>query len=195
MTLGQILFSLQGRLNRKPYWIFSILILVILLAGALVATVVSSQMMYEAMMSENGTIGPAMAIATYVPLAIGLVILYPSIALMAKRFHDRGKTGKWVLLLLIPVLGKTITDLLGWTGRELSLAEMGIDVTGDEMPSYLEILQKQYAAELRIRPAELAVSAFNFLVTLWFFIELGFFRGTRGPNQYGADPLETTRAT
>ena len=33
--------------------------------------------------------------------------------------------------------------------------------------------------------ASLAVAA----IILWFFIELGFFRGTRGPNAYGPDPL------
>ena len=27
-------------------------------------------------------------------------------------------------------------------------------------------------------------------IWLWFFIELGFFRGTAGPNAYGPDPLE-----
>ena len=34
--------------------------------------------------------------------------------------------------------------------------------------------------------ASLAVAA----IILWFFIELGFLRGTPGPNAYGPDPLE-----
>jgi uncharacterized membrane protein YhaH (DUF805 family) len=117
------------------------------------------------------------------------VILYPSVAIMVKRFHDLDKSGKWVLLLLIPTLGKLATDLAGLTGRELSLAEMGIDISSGVVPTYLEALQMQIAAEIRIRPAEFAVSAFNFLVMLWFFVELGFFRGTRGPNRFGPDPL------
>jgi uncharacterized membrane protein YhaH (DUF805 family) len=57
------------------------------------------------------------------------------------------------------------------------------------VPSYLEALQMQITAEIRIRPAEFAVGAFNFFVALWFFVELGFFRGTRGPNRFGPDPL------
>ena len=27
------------------------------------------------------------------------------------------------------------------------------------------------------------------VVSIWFLIELGFLRGTQGPNQYGPDPL------
>ena len=29
-----------------------------------------------------------------------------------------------------------------------------------------------------------------FVIGIWFLIELGFLRGTVGPNQYGPDPLE-----
>ena len=27
------------------------------------------------------------------------------------------------------------------------------------------------------------------LISLWFFVELGFFKGTQGPNRFGEDPL------
>jgi uncharacterized membrane protein YhaH (DUF805 family) len=29
------------------------------------------------------------------------------------------------------------------------------------------------------------------VIAIWFLIELGFLRGTQGPNQYGPDPLGT----
>ncbi len=32
-------------------------------------------------------------------------MLYPAIALYAKRWHDRGKSGWWSLIGLIPVIG------------------------------------------------------------------------------------------
>jgi uncharacterized membrane protein YhaH (DUF805 family) len=32
-----------------------------------------------------------------------------------------------------------------------------------------------------------------FTVSMWFLIELGFFRGTPGPNRYGPDPLAEQR--
>ena len=37
---------------------------------------------------------------------------------------------------------------------------------------------------------EFALATFNFVVGVWFLVELGFLRGTVGPNRYGPDPLE-----
>ena len=34
-----------------------------------------------------------------------IVLIYPSIVLYAKRWHDRGKSGWWTLILLVPVIG------------------------------------------------------------------------------------------
>ena len=35
-----------------------------------------------------------------------------------------------------------------------------------------------------------AFATFNFVVGMWFLVELGFLRGTVGPNRYGPDPVE-----
>ncbi len=37
---------------------------------------------------------------------------------------------------------------------------------------------------------EFALATFNFVVGVWFLVELGFLRGTVGPNRYGPDPVE-----
>ncbi len=37
---------------------------------------------------------------------------------------------------------------------------------------------------------EYALATFNFVVGVWFLVELGFLRGTVGPNRYGPDPVE-----
>ena len=37
---------------------------------------------------------------------------------------------------------------------------------------------------------EYALPTFNFVVGVWFLVELGFLRGTVGPNRYGPDPVE-----
>ena len=67
---------------------------------------------------------------------------------------------------------------------------MGIDTSDAHVPGNFEAMWKVMLAELRIRPIEFAVDPFNFLVGLWFFIWLGFLRGTVGPNPYGADPVQ-----
>ena len=41
-------------------------------------------------------------------LIADLILLYPSFAVNAKRWHDRDKSAWWVLLGLIPVLGQIL---------------------------------------------------------------------------------------
>jgi uncharacterized membrane protein YhaH (DUF805 family) len=38
-------------------------------------------------------------------LILVLILLWPSLAIQIKRFHDRDKSGWWVLLNLIPIIG------------------------------------------------------------------------------------------
>jgi uncharacterized membrane protein YhaH (DUF805 family) len=184
MGLGWILFGLNGRLNRKPYWIASIVLLVILIAVALTGAVVGGQMMNEAMFGR-GSVETAQAVMTYPALVAALLVFYPAVAVMVKRFHDLGRSAKWVLLLLVPTLAKMASDFAGLTGQPIPVSQIG-ELSGDE--GLLELWRLGIAAELRIRPAEFAVDAFNFVVGLWFFVWLGFFRGTMGPNDYGPDP-------
>ena len=95
--------------------------------------------------------------------ALDLVLTYPQFAVCAKRGHDRN-TPAWVVGLFF-ALG-LVFDLLilgGWITKDLS------------------------------NPTPL-IYAFvvPFLVLgLALVIDLGFRRGTAGPNRYGPDPLET----
>jgi uncharacterized membrane protein YhaH (DUF805 family) len=59
-----------------------------------------------------------------------LALIWPSLAISIKRWHDRDKSGWWVLIGFIPLIGG-----------------------------------------------------------IWALIETGFLEGTKGPNQYGLDPL------
>ncbi len=76
MDLLDILFSFQGRLNRKPFWLYQI----------------------------------GVAVVTSVPLILGhswltgLLELWAQAALYVKRAHDRGRSGKFVLLFLVPLV-------------------------------------------------------------------------------------------
>jgi len=40
-----------------------------------------------------------------VPFVIGVLIFLAAIACHVKRFHDRGRSGWWALIVLIPVIG------------------------------------------------------------------------------------------
>jgi uncharacterized membrane protein YhaH (DUF805 family) len=43
---------------------------------------------------------------------------------------------------------------------------------------------------MQVNPFGMIVALVTVVIGLWFFVELGFFRGTAGPNTYGPDPLE-----
>ena len=82
--------SLEGRISRQSYWMGALAIFVITIIAALLDLGLGT-------MKESG-IGIISAIAA-------VVMIYPSIVLYAKRWHDRGKSGWWTLIGLVPVIG------------------------------------------------------------------------------------------
>ena len=95
MNVGHILFSINGRINRKTWWLVH---LIIILALGIVFTINSKIGLHPALFGGLITI-----------LFLGI-----RIAADIKRWHDRGKSGWWLLLQLIPIAG------LVW-----SIAELG----------------------------------------------------------------------
>jgi uncharacterized membrane protein YhaH (DUF805 family) len=104
-------FSSEGRVNRRPYFF----------GGCAVAV-----------FTEGFKLVPG--IYKLLALPFVLVAIYCGVVLGIKRCHDRGKTGWFILVNLVPLL------------------------------------------------------------FLWPMIELTFFKGDDGPNQYGDDPLQAPAA-
>lgn len=89
LTLKEIMFSFNGRVGRKVYWLttLGIIVFVVLLVGILTV-----------MPLPESVIG-MLTIAIYIP------VLWISLAVQAKRWHDRDKSGWWILIGLVPVIG------------------------------------------------------------------------------------------
>ena len=83
-----------GRSRRKEYWyfvLFSLIVSLILSAiDALLGTFSSS--------TNVGLLGGI----------YGLAIIIPSIAVSVRRLHDIDRTGWWVLISLVPVIGTLV---------------------------------------------------------------------------------------
>ena len=80
--------NFQGRARRKEYWMFVLFNIII----SLILTVVELS-------------------ANIDPLLTGLYslfILLPSLAITVRRLHDTGKSGWWILISLIPIVGSII---------------------------------------------------------------------------------------
>lgn len=82
--------SLEGRIGRQSFWMGVIVLIVISIIASVLDGILGT-------MSESG-FGIIGGIA-------GLIMIYPSIMLYAKRWHDRGKSGWWSLIMLIPFIG------------------------------------------------------------------------------------------
>ena len=100
----QSLFSFDGRLNRAKFWLILIAtdIAVFVLLAILVAVTGGSMTM-----GEDGSM-PTMGggvIGNLVALVIFVAAVWIGLAVGVKRYHDRGKSGWWVLIVLVPVIG------------------------------------------------------------------------------------------
>jgi uncharacterized membrane protein YhaH (DUF805 family) len=92
--------SFEGRINRGKFWAGSIVLWVLaILATAVVAAIFGMQ--YEPD-RPFAVMAPA---AWLVWLAAAAALAYASLAVLAKRWHDRDKSGWWSLILLVPFIG------------------------------------------------------------------------------------------
>jgi uncharacterized membrane protein YhaH (DUF805 family) len=118
MDWNYLFTTFDGRINRQPFWAGTIVLLIVNLVG---------QGLIQLLFGE-GLIGVLLS------LVLAIAVTYASFAVLIKRCHDRGKSGWWSLLALIPLIG-----------------------------------------------------------LIWVVIDLGILEGSKGPNQYGPDPLAGER--
>ncbi len=78
----------DGRARRKEYWMFFLFNIII----AIVLSII------------EGSVGSPGILSTLYSLAV----LLPSIGVSIRRLHDTGRTGWWLLIGLIPLLGLII---------------------------------------------------------------------------------------
>ena len=103
MDIGWLLTSFEGRINRAKWWL-GVLILVIVqwIVWYIVAMTMGVDMMAAGDPAQMEQMMTALGIPIFI---ISLIFLYPSLALYTKRWHDRGKSGWWTLIILIPIIG------------------------------------------------------------------------------------------
>jgi uncharacterized membrane protein YhaH (DUF805 family) len=134
MSTGTLLFSFQGRVNRQPYWLTGVAIVIVM------------GLIFGLAMIAGGT-------SAFGGIMLLVVVLYiPAIwiglAVAAKRLHDRNKPAWWLLIFYV------LPGILDAVGRETMMFGLA-----------------------------------SFAISIWGLVELGFLRGTSGPNDYGPDPL------
>jgi uncharacterized membrane protein YhaH (DUF805 family) len=91
--MGKQLFSFQGRVNRARFWltVLGIVVAEVIVFGGIAATMDPQ--------------GEPSTIATLIGVIFVFVVLWLNLANMAKRYHDRNKSGWWIFIILVPVVG------------------------------------------------------------------------------------------
>jgi len=101
MSLWQMLFSFNGRIRRMHWWlvrlavIVSAVVFVFVLVGGISALFGSPDEVPEAIQA----IGGLAVIVVYI------TVLWIELALDVKRWHDRDKSGWWIFIALVPLIG------------------------------------------------------------------------------------------
>jgi uncharacterized membrane protein YhaH (DUF805 family) len=102
MDWKKFLFSFDGRIGRKAYWLFLLATLVIAFGIQFAAL---GPMMAAAM--ENPEAAANMSFPVWVWI-IFIPLIWMSLAVQAKRWHDVDKSAWWILIGLVPFAGGLI---------------------------------------------------------------------------------------
>ncbi len=86
--------TFNGRARRKEYWIF-------FLVNTIISAVLTS---VDSFIAGPGNIG----IFYYIGILYSLAVLLPGLAVSIRRLHDTGRSGWWLLILLIPLIGAIV---------------------------------------------------------------------------------------
>ncbi len=84
--------TFSGRSQRSEYWFFMLFFVIILIVLSVL----------DGMLFKGAEGAPGMPILTLVGVA---TLLVPSIAVGVRRLHDTDRSGWWVFIQLVPVVG------------------------------------------------------------------------------------------
>lgn len=96
--------TFSGRAPRKEFWTFYLVntLVFVALAGAMGTSMSAGRGLMSMHMISVGT--PAMI--------FGLAVFVPTLAVIVRRLHDIGRSGVWVLLGFVPVIGGIVVLIL-----------------------------------------------------------------------------------
>lgn len=94
----QYLFSINGRINRLQWWLGGLVTPLIWLAAFVIIG--------ESIGKDVASTPPGRQLLAHAALlGAFFVSLWINFCLAVKRFHDRGKSGWWYLIILVPFIG------------------------------------------------------------------------------------------
>lgn len=110
-------FDFSGRARRKEYWMYTLFNLLALIAASIVDSVLG--------LTGEAGIGPIYGL-------YAIAVLIPGLAVSVRRLHDIDRSGWWLLIAFIPLIGAIV--LIVWACSEGTRGDnrFGADPKADE---------------------------------------------------------------
>jgi uncharacterized membrane protein YhaH (DUF805 family) len=110
-VLTQKYVDFSGRARRSEYWFFSLFTLVVGIVLQIIGSIIGTQFIY------------------YI---FALAVFLPGLAVAIRRLHDTGRSGWWVLIGLIPLIGFIVLIVWFATDSEPNANQYGPSPKGTD---------------------------------------------------------------
>ena len=165
MGLLHLLFGFSGRANRGKFWL-AVVLWIVFWTIAVLACVLAAVIILGLHLPDSSVPHDEL-LSQYVRLAfdyLGLLIVFIAFTLVS-----------WISAFAVGVKRLHDRDKSGWWVLLFYLA-----------PSVLGSMANTGEHPL----AGFVLGLASFVISIWALVEIGFLRGTVGPNRYGLDPLQ-----
>ena len=103
MSIMNLLFSTEGRINRKKWWLGQLIAFVfVVVISTIFHFSIPVDLSFMVFSVHNFVIG----------MIAGIFYFWIHISLNVKRFHDINKHGSWTILCYTPIIGFLITIIV-----------------------------------------------------------------------------------
>ena len=107
----------SGRSRRKEYWMFTLFTILVSIAASLIDVILGFGF------QNNGPVG----------IIASLALLVPGIAVAMRRLHDTDRSGWWLLLFLLPIIGWIVLLVFYCTDGTPGTNRFGPDPKGENL--------------------------------------------------------------
>ena len=158
MSVFTILFSLSGRIRRRDFWLYSILVTVLIWALNFTAYGLwgHGKNYFEALkLAKTQPLGP-FVLSIYTISLLGMLARFP---INAKRWHDRNRSA-WIAAFM----------------TAFAIFRYGLAIA-------LQVTDVRHAP-----PVYDIFNMLGLALVVWTFVECGCLDGIKGPNRFGRSP-------
>lgn len=164
--------TFSGRASRPEYWYFVLFIVI----ASLIAAMIDWQFFTTVtQVQANGVTGTIAVSSQPVQSLVGLVLFLPHLAAAWRRMHDTGRSGFYVLLPMLLMIGASAVLIFGIGLADHFAGGGSLDILFTRLTLLIVI-------------PTLIVLTISPLLVLWWLTR----PSQPGPNDYGPNPHEVT---